>query len=431
MPRREVVITGMGLITPLGDSLDENWRKLRAMQTGIGYYPQNKHPERFRYLGKVRQNEFSFPLESGLQNQMKFLNRGALLGFTAAYEAANRSRARWSVVPPERRGLYIGSGNLTMVGYEFLFPAIKKATSGKHRETDRSQLNLSALNEVNPFFLLESLHNNLFSFLSAFFDLKGPNSSLAGLSPCGLQALDAAYRSIEQGEADMALVVGCGNWITDIPLYELGELGMLSRCREGVRSFKPFDRRRDGFITGEGGAALLLEDAETAKKTGAEVHGTIRGTGNCIEDASGSDLCGVPEFSTQSMTMAFDEAGCTIEDLALISPHGNAVRKGDRSELRAVRNFLGRWCSEIPFCGMKAYTAHLGAASDIAEIALGIHAVRNRMVPATLNFEETEPEFDELRISGTHQPCSKDHFLSLSRGVGGQSCSLLVEAEMR
>ncbi|HDH00574.1 MAG TPA: hypothetical protein ENG80_02040, partial [Nitrospirae bacterium] len=133
------------------------------------------------------------------------------------------------------------------------------------------------------------------------------------------------------------------------------------------------------------------------------------------------------KVSKCSITQAMEEAGCSADDLAFINPHGSGTRKGDASELSSVIDLLGDK-KDVPICGMKPYTGHMGAASDIAEIILGINAVENRTVPGTLNFEGTEQKFSGLKISGSHQSCEKDTFLSVSYGIGGQSSAVAVSA---
>jgi len=362
-----------------------------------------------------------------IQNQTKFLNRGSFLGFLAAHEAVTSSGRDLSRVPPDRRALVVGSGDHTKTGYEFLFPAVKKGTDNNFGQLNNRELNEACLTQVNPFYLLESLHNNLFSFLSAFFRFKGPNLSLASLSPCGLHALEAASRMIRQEQADMALVVGCGNWITEIPLYELEGLGLLSHCRKGAESFRPLDRQRDGFIPGEGGAALLLEPEGVARKRGAFVHARIGGIGNCVEFDSADSLGVAKKVSLRCMALTMNRAGVDAADLGFISPHGNATRTGDRSELESLEMTLGDDSSKVPVVAMKPYTGHMGAASDVAEIVLGIQGIRKGMVPATLNFRATEERFSHLQISSTHLPCDRNRFLSVSCGMGGQVASALIE----
>jgi 3-oxoacyl-[acyl-carrier-protein] synthase II len=127
------------------------------------------------------------------------------------------------------------------------------------------------------------------------------------------------------------------------------------------------------------------------------------------------------------MGLALEEAGCDLRDLAFLSPHGSGSQKGDRSELNSVREVWGDRSQEIPICGMKAYTGHLGAASDLAEVIFSIQSIKDRMVPGTLNFSEPDPEFKDLRITGVHRDCSRDHFLSVSYGIGGQCSSVIME----
>ncbi|MBI5055888.1 MAG: hypothetical protein HZB61_04655 [Nitrospirae bacterium] len=427
MSAREVVITGIGLTTPLGKNVDENQNNVMAMKTGIGHYPLDGLPDYLQYYAQVKEYELPQDLPPKQEGQMKFLNRGAILGFCSSCEAVSSLREKISEVPPGRRAIYVASGNFTKVGYDFMYPALKDSADSTWQSVDQAKLNNAALNKVNPFFLLESLSNNLFSFLSAYVEFMGPNTSLASLSPYGGNALELAYRSIKQNKADIALAVGYGNWITEVPLYELEGLGILSKCRSGVNSYKPFDKNRDGFIPGEGGAAILLASADVAKQWGAKIFGKITGVENCIEFPANQRL-GVPEkVIKRNIELIMNETGCGIDDLACIIPHGSGTSKGDKSELRSIMDALGDKRSDVPICGLKPYTGHIGAASDIAEVIFGIHAVKSNTVPATLNFHETEKEFSELRISSSPQPCSKNSFLSISYGVGGQSSSVIVE----
>ncbi len=434
MSEREVVITGMGLLTPLGKNIEENWKNLKAMKTGIsrhsegsGSQKEDTLPKYLQYSGRIARLELPDNIPPKQQNQMKFLNRGSLLGFCAAHEAVSQSGINLSDIPAGRRALYIGTGDFTSIGYDFMYPAVKDGTGGKWQDMDFEKLNMSTLNKVNPFFLLESIHNNLFSFLSAFFEFMGPNTSMASLSPCGGQALELAYRSIRQDKADIALAAGCSTWVNEIALYELEGLGILSQCRNGVNSFSPFDRNRDGFIPGEGGAVIFLEAAETAQKRGADILGKVKGSGNCIEFSSGKGL-NIPDTVTRrAIIMALKEAGCKTDDLAFIVPHGSGTQKGDRAELKSVSAVLDGKKSFVPLCGLKPYTGHMGAAGDIAEVIFGIKAVRDKIVPATLNFHKSEEEFSGLRISSSHTECEKTSFLSVSYGIGGQSSSVVVE----
>ena len=427
MSEREVVITGMGLTTPLGKSVGESWSGVRSMKTGIVHEPKDDLPDFFQYTGKVSGYELPEDIPPKQLGQMKFLNRSALLGFCAASEAVSRSRDSIQNTEPGRRALYVASGDHTRIGYDFMHPALKDSTDKHWTSVDSARLNESALNRVNPFFLLETLNNNLFSFLSAYIEFMGPNTSLASLSPYGGNALELAYRSIKQNRADIALAVGYGNWIEDLALYELEGLGILSPCKQGIQSFKPFDKKRDGFIAGEGGAAILLESAETAEQRGSAVMAKVREFANCIEFSSNQKFSVPEKVSRESIFSVLNEASSTIDELAFIIPHGSGTKKGDRSELNSLVDVFNKQGHDAPICGLKPYTGHMGAASDIAEVIYGIHAIKEKIVPATLNFNETEKKFSDLKISATPQKSDKNLFLSVSYGVGGQSSSVLVE----
>jgi 3-oxoacyl-[acyl-carrier-protein] synthase II len=308
-----------------------------------------------------------------------------------------------------------------------MHPALKDATKNGFKKIDFRILNKSTMDKVNPFFLLESIANNLFSFLSAAFQFMGPNTSLGSLSPCGAHALELACRRIGNGQADAALAVGCGCWVSEIPMYEMQGLGILSKCRQGEASFRPLDRARDGFIPGEGGAAILLEDAEAAQARGARILAEIKGTGNCTEFPSGKGLSVPEQVSKSSICAALEEGGMDPGDVGFICPHASGTRKGDRSELNSISKVLGDQRSRIPVCALKPYTGHMGAASDICEVVLGIKAINDGIVPGTPNFSRPEAAFEDMAISASSRPAVGKSFLSISYGIIGQSSCILVE----
>lgn len=423
---QEIVVTGAGLVTPLGRGVGLNWEEVLRMRSGIIGPPDLADPGIRECFGIVKDPDMGEDIPSNIRGQMKFLNRGALLGFAAARDAVIVSGSV-ADVEPGRRSLFIASGDTTQAGCYFMHAALKEATNGQWQGIDYVKLNEATLSKVNPFFLLESILNNLFSFLSSFLEFMGPNTALGIHSPAGISALELAARSIRIGDADVAIAVGCGNMITEIPMYEMRGLRMLSACRAGSCSFRPFDRERDGFIPGEGGAALLLESSERARKRGARVLAKLRGFGNCREMPPKDALGFADEVNRRSMLLALEEAGADPGDIALLCAHGLASPQGDRAELRSILNVFGDRNRKVPVCGLKPYTGHLGAASDIGEIILAISAVAEGTVPATLNFRDPDEEFREVAISGLPGRCEGAHLMTLSYGDGGQSSAVVVE----
>jgi 3-oxoacyl-[acyl-carrier-protein] synthase II len=429
MEERDVVITGLGLVTPLGRGCEENWEMVNKGKTGICHHPVEGLPSEMQYFAKVKDASLPQDLPPKLTGQIKFLNRGALLGFLASDEAVRKAAFPLEQVPPGRRALFIASGDFTKVGYDYMYPAVKEAV--KHGGIDFGRLNTAALDKVNPFFLLESLQNNLFSFLSAYLEFMGPNTSLGSLSPCGSQTIELAYRTIRQDKADIAVAVGYGSWINEIALYELDTLGLLSRCREGERSFRPFDRHRDGFIPGEGGAALFLEAYGPARQRGANILGTIKGVANYNEFVPGKGLSVPEKVSRKGMELALGDAGSTVGELGFITTHGSGTRRGDRSEMASFADIFEAGKADAPICAIKPYTGHLGAASDIGEIIIAMHAAGRGVVPATLNFDEPERGFSSLKISSGQQPCAGNSIMSVSYGMGGQSSIVVIKVEKK
>lgn len=422
-----VVVTGMGLVTSLGEGVEANWSGLLSGRTGIVRHEREGRPEYLKFFGKVNGLDRLDGIPSNMAGQVRFLNRGSVLGFEAARQAVENSKIDLSSIPRERRSLVIASGDLTKVGYEFMHPALKDAIRNGAKSTDFRVLNKSTMDKVNPFFLLESISNNLFSFLSAAFQFMGPNTSLGSLSPCGAHALELACRRIRTGQADAALAVGCGSWVTEIPMYEMEGLGILSKCRNGEASFRPLDRARDGFIPGEGGAAILLEDAEGANARGARILAEIKGTGNCIEFPRGKGLSVPEQVSKSSIGAALNEGTMDPGDVGFICPHASGTRKGDRSELNSISEILGPQKNGVPVCALKPYTGHMGAASDICEVILGIRAINDGIVPGTLNFSKAEAAFEDMAISSSVTKTAGNSFLSISYGIIGQSSCILVE----
>jgi 3-oxoacyl-[acyl-carrier-protein] synthase II len=422
---RRVAVTGLGLITPLGRGVEVNWSAVEAGRIGLRDAPENGRPAWMWCLGRVEDAALEPGIPDSALGQARFLNRGALLGVCAAQEAV-RQAAIPASVPPARRALYLATGDYTKLGYDFLYPATRAATKEGRDVLDLVALNRAAIEQVNPFFLLESLHNNPFSFLAAAFELMGPGTTLASQSPSGSNAVELAFRTVRAGRADVVVAVGCGSWVTEVALFELAGLGLLSRARLGIRSYRPFDRRRDGFLAGEGGAAVVLEDELHARARGVKILAMVEGVGNSTEP---SLRLAVPKLVTlRAMELALADAGRSASDLGLVCTHGSGTRKGDRSELASLHALLGEFSSAVPICALKPYTGHMGAASDVAEVALGIIAASRHVAPGTPNFVGAEPPFAGLRIAASPQPCTRPLLLAASYGVGGQASALVVEA---
>jgi 3-oxoacyl-[acyl-carrier-protein] synthase II len=413
----------MGLVTPLGRGVVDNFRAVARGESGLRLEADDERPAWMRCVGRVVNAELPPGLPAALSSQVKYLNRGGTLGAIAAAEAAAQAGLEAAAAPP-RRALYVATGDFTMVGCEFLYPATHAASAGLFETIDTECLNRATLDSVNPFFLLQSLNNNPFSFLAAAFECTGPGTTLASQSPGGCLALELAARTVREGRAEVALVVASGSWLNVVPLVELEELGLLSRATRGAASFRPFDRHRDGFLVGEGGAAVVVEPLGAAEDRGVAPLAVVEGTAS--HRAGALSLAPPPDVTRRSMELALAEAGRSARELGFVSPHGSGTRKGDRAEMQSLLGLLREAGAAVPICASKPATGHMGAASDLAEVILGVLAASSGSVPGTQGFEATEPEFSRLHIAGTTQPCVAPRFLSASYGLGGQSAAVVV-----
>jgi len=427
MSNRDVLITGMGIISSLGKDAGENWTKLKKLETGICYYPREGLPQFMQYMGEISDYHLPDNISPKQRGQLRFLNRAAKFGLSSVNEALPSEVTNIDHVEPGRRSLFIASGEHNQIGAEFMYPAIRDTLGREWKDADLKEFNRTMMDKCNPFFLLESLHNNLFSFLSAYTGFMGSSTSLSSLPPCGSHAFELAYRTIKQNKADIALAVGYGGWLADIARYELEGVGLLSACRSGASSYRPFDRRRDGFIPGEGGAAIVLESAESAKKRGARIFGRVLGTSSSLALNGDGNATVPPMVNKHSMMTVINGAGFSKAEISFLISHGSGTKKGDRSELRSIKSVLSNNVGSIPVCALKPYTGHMGVASDLAEIIFGILAVKEGLIPATLNFTETEKEFSGMNISSYPEKSEKKLFLSTSYGVGGQASSVLID----
>jgi 3-oxoacyl-[acyl-carrier-protein] synthase II len=428
MTERVPAITGLGLISSLAPSVQGHWRRVLELATGIRQVAGEDVPRALRYAGRVDDDGLPPDMPAEVLKQGRLISAGSRLALRAVAEAMHGSGLDVLQIPPARKALYIGASDDSKSDYQDFYQAFREAGVSPDRAIDAEHVNRATLHAVNPFFLLEGLTNNLVAFVSRRYQLQGPNTTLASHSPCGAQALDLACRSLLQDEADVAIVVGLCVWSRFVPLFDLDALRLLSQCRDGSTSFRPFDERRDGFIAGDGAAALVLEPLGRARARGARVFGCVRGLAGFTDGSETRNLGVSVETTRRAMTAALDEAGARPEEIAFVSPHGIGTQEGDRVELSAIAELLGDNRAVIPISAMKPYTGHMGAASDIAEIALALIGLENGLAPATPNFRTADAEFEDIDIVAQHRRITARYAVSISQGFGGQSLATVVSA---
>ncbi len=407
------------MITPLGKGVKATWRRVLEGRCGLTPPPQGGLGQGSWLCGCAGEVALPKELPQALRKESKFLNRGARLGLAAAWEAMAQAGLKPGMARDGERGLCTASGDHCHADYAFLRGAFERMETAEEGCPDPQRRNQELLGGTSPFFLLQSMHNNLSSLLAAFLGITGWNAALGDLSPSGSQALELACRALSRGPEQVVVVVGYASWVSPLLLHELRRIGLLSGCHRGNRSCRPLDRDRDGLIPGEGAVALVLEPVSRALRRKVRVFGTILATGQA---ASRTQTCSV----AASIQAALDEAACDPGELGFVIAHGDATPQGDAAELEALRGLSAATGNRLPICALKGYTGHLGAASDLAEIVFGLLAARKGQIPGTLNFERSEPGFDHLAVFGSPQPVRRSCFLALSRGFTGQATATLI-----
>ena len=423
-----VAITGMGVISSLAPSLDGHWQRLLEGATGIRQVGEESAPPALRYAGRLEEVALPADTPPEVLKQGRLISPSSRYGLQAVDEAMRSSGLDLSQIDPSRRALYIGAADYSKAAYHDFYTACREGGVTADGALDAERINRATLHTVDPFVLLVGLTNNLVAFVSRRYQLQGPNTTLASHSPCGAQALEMAARSLVQDQADVAIVVGTCLWSPFVSLFDLDALGLLSRCREGATSFRPFDGRRDGFIAGDGAAALVLEPLERARSRGARVLGCIRGLASFSDGGATGSLGVSVETARRALAAAVDEAGIRPKELAFISPHGSGTRKGDRVELSAISELLSGDHASVPIAGLKPYTGHMGAASDLAEVAFSLTALEHGVAPATLNFKTAEAGFEDMDVVTAPRRVQARYALSMSQGLGGQSLVVVLSA---
>ena len=430
MTCHDVLITGVGMVSSLGKTAPENLAGLKARRTGLRPVPVDGLDPALTIVGAAGEVNPFDGLPTRVLAGAKFVNRGSTLGFAAAREAVETSGIDVSEIVPERKSAFVGCGDMDKIDYKSFYPAMRQAVDESWQRVDAAKLNRATLTSVNPTFLLGSIYNNIFSFLTAVFEMRGPGTSIAAQSPAGAQALGLGYRAVREGRADVALVVGSCHWTPPVATYEMQALDLLSRGRLGAASYRPMDRQRDGFLPGEGGAAVLLESREHAEqRPSAQVLGRV--VGCAVTQEAGTDAgFGFPcEAATRAARLAMAEAGLSPRDLAFVSPHGSGTRKGDHAEMVALLDVLGEAAPDVPICCLKPYTGHMAAASDVGDLVLGLLALREGRVPATLNFERADEGCQALSLCAEHRATIRTALLSLSHGIGGPVVAVAATTE--
>jgi 3-oxoacyl-[acyl-carrier-protein] synthase II len=423
MMRRRVVVTGMGLVTPLGADLEQVWQKVLGGESGIGYitlFDATNFPTRI--AAEVRNWDLRDVGED--PERWKYQGRHTHFAIGAAKKAVLDSGLDLSRVDPTSFGVYLGSGE----GQQDFDRFTQMMVAGLDGDRfDVVRFVQKGLEILNPLAELEQEPTMPAAHLASMFNAQGPNVNCLTACAASSQAVGEAVEIIRRGEADIMLAGGTHTMIHPFGVTGFVLLTALStRNDEPQRASRPFDRLRDGFVLGEGAGMVVLEELEHAKRRGARIYGEITGYGSTADAFRITDTHPEGRGAISCMKMALADAGLNLDQIDYINAHGTSTVVNDRVETLAIKRVFGEQAYKIPVSSTKSMLGHLIAAAGVVELIFCLLAIRDNIVPPTINYEVPDPDCDLDYVPNQAREVRCDHTLTNSFGFGGQNITLIA-----
>ena len=422
---RRVVVTGIGLVTPLGFEVETVWQRILNGESGVApitLFDASSFPTKI--AAEVKNWGDMTPF--GEKNE-DWVGRDRHISFAvgAAYQAMKDSGLLDADYDATRFGVYTGAGEGKQ---DFdLFTQLITEALGEDGSVDVGKFVNKGLEILNPVREIEQEPNMPAAFIAAKFGLKGPNINNLTACAASAQAVGEASEIIRRGEADLMIGGGSHSMIHPFGVTGFNLLTALStRNDEPTRASRPFDKDRDGFVIGEGSGMVILEELEHAQKRGARIYGELIGYG-CTSDAYRiTDIHPEGRGAASCMQMALDTAGLKTTDVDYINAHGTSTGLNDRVETLAIKKVFGDQAYNIPISSTKSETGHLIAASGATEMIYCLLAIRDQILPPTINYETPDPNCDLDYIPNKARKADVRVTLSNNFGFGGQDVTLAL-----
>ncbi len=410
---RRVVVTGLGMITPLGLDAQATWSALLAGQSGVGLVSQFAD-ERFGDVVAAEVTDFD-PTQFMERKEARRSDRFVQFAFVAADEALRQARYE---VPGDD-----GSRVATIIG---------TAIGGVHSMAREAEvLRERGPGRVSPFVMTQILPDMASGQLSIRLGAKAANFSVTSACASGADAIGVGAAMIRRGEADVAVAGGAEAAISPLIVAGFAAAKALTESRDPETASRPFDLNRDGFVIGEGAGVLLLEEEEHALARGASPLAELAGYGATsdafhvtqpAEDASGA---------VGAMQAALDDAGATPDDIDYLNAHGTSTPLNDKFETMAAKRVFGEYAYTLPVSSTKSAMGHLLGAAGAVEAGLSIMALQHSAIPPTINYETPDPNCDLDYVPNTARSAPLRAVMSNAFGFGGHNSSLIFRRHAR
>lgn len=408
MSRRRVVVTGLGIVSPVGNTVDDAWANIVAGHSGItGISKFDASVFASRIAGEVKNFDVAQYLSAKEARRMDiFIHYGLAAGIQAIKDAGLEAKP----LNAERIGINIGSG---IGGLKFI-------------EDTHTEFMANGPRRISPFFIPASIINMISGNLSIMYGFQGPNFSCVSACATGNHSLGESARLIEYGDADIMIAGGAESTVCPLAIGGFASAKALStRNDDPATASRPWDTGRDGFVMGEGAGVLVLEEYEHAKARGAKIYCELAGYGMSAdayhmtaptEDGSGA---------ARSMRNALNNAQINTDGVHYINAHGTSTPLGDLAETRAMKLCFGDHVKKLAVSSTKSMTGHLLGAAGGIESVFSALAIRDQIAPPTINMFEQDPECDLDYVPNTARQMPIDVVLSNSFGFGGTNATLV------
>ncbi|HAC92668.1 MAG TPA: beta-ketoacyl-[acyl-carrier-protein] synthase II [Planctomycetaceae bacterium] len=422
--RRRVVVIGLRMINPLGTQVEQVWDALKNGQSGVGFisiFDAGRYPTRI--AAEVRNWDITQCGQSAELGGDR--GRHAKFAAGAAHQAVHDSGLLDSIKDLTRVGVYFGAGEGNQDFYNFTH--MVAAATQQPDKFDLDAFMAKGLEILNPAQEIEQEPSMPAAHVASMVDLQGPNLNCLTACAASSQAVGEATELIRRGDADAMLAGGAHSMIHPFGLTGFSLLTALSTNNDNpIGASRPFDRLRDGFVLGEGSTVVILEDLEHAKRPGAKIYGEVLGYG-CSADAYRiTDIHPEGRGAIACMSAAMKDACITAKQVGYVNAHGTSTSVNDRVETVACKSVFGELAPKIPISSTKSMMGHLIAAAGVTEMIVCLLAIRDGVLPPTINLENPDPECDLDYIPNQARESKLEIALNNSFGFGGQNVTLAV-----
>ncbi|HUA38417.1 MAG TPA: beta-ketoacyl-ACP synthase II [Candidatus Sulfopaludibacter sp.] len=405
---RRVVVTGLGVVTPLGHHLDVFWKQLVAGQCGIDrIHSFDPSPFDTQIAGEVKQFDPTPAFPS--PKEIRRTDRYSQFGVFAGHQALLNSGLDLEKENRDEIGVIIGSG----IG------GLSTTTGQLEILRDRGPGRLS------PFMIPMLISNMASGLFSMFYGLRGPNFATCSACATANHAIGEAWRAVKMGDARVMFAGGAEAAIVPIGIGGFCAMKAMSRRNHDPQhASRPFDKERDGFIMGEGAGVIVLEELEHARKRGANIYCEVVGYGNTADAYHLTAPAPDGEGAARCMKMAMNNGGLKLEDVTYINAHGTSTPQGDVCETQAIKTVFGEHAKKIAVSSTKGATGHMLGAAGAVEMTVCALAIKHGIAPPTINYQAPDPECDLDYVPNTAREMEINGVINNSFGFGGHNASI-------